>query len=89
MNQEQRELARHALGLPNEQKRSYRNRFYATVGSGEEARWIGLCAQGMALRAPCSSPTLIFFCLTREGAESALAEGEKLDPEDFPEEAAQ
>jgi hypothetical protein len=88
MTPEQRKLARHALGLPNGQKRSYRNRFYAAVGSEDEARWIGPCAQGMAVRSPCSSPTLIFFCLTRKGAESALAKGEKLDLEDFPEEAA-
>lgn len=35
----QRELARHALGLPNDRKRSYRNRFIASKGHADFAEW--------------------------------------------------
>lgn len=85
MTKQQIELARHALGLPNERNRSYRNRFCATpslLEGGKYMEWSWLVAAGLATMQP--GGTLDFFYLTRAGAEMALLSGESLDPEDFP-----
>lgn len=78
----ERDRARHALGLPNSRRRSYRNRYFASPGGESHAIWSALVARGLAdtSRAPRND----FFCLTRVGAEAALDDGETLDPEDFP-----
>lgn len=85
-----RPLARHALGLPNTRRQSYRNSYYAVPGSPTHAEWLAMIAAGDAAFAPFieGRTASTGFCLTRQGAEAALAPGESLDPEDFPEEVA-
>lgn len=82
----QRELARHALGLPNKTNKSYRNCFITGEGSVDWARWNDMWAKGLA---HVRRDVAIFvgddqFWLSREGAEAALNPGETLCPEDFP-----
>lgn len=85
MTPEQKELARHALGLPNKAKKSYRNRY---VCAEDEPNWSAMVEQGLATMRAAS--TLPFggnacFYLTLAGAKAALDDGEKLCDEDFPE----
>jgi hypothetical protein len=83
MNEKQKGLARHALGLPNDSKRSYRNRY---VISRDNPDWKALVASGHAaiITTGYVAPTALFY-LTKKGAEAALETGESLDPEDFEE----
>lgn len=86
MNETQRRLARHALGLPNDRKQSYRNRYSASpIGEAHNA-WLGLQQRGLADSMPGKS-SLVHFYLTHDGATAALEPGESLDPEDFPRQA--
>jgi hypothetical protein len=88
MTPDQIKLARHALGLPNRQKRSYRNRYHA---AGSHPDWSEMVAAGLATATPIASermPDYTAFALTHRGAEMVLRKGEKLDSEDFPAEAA-
>lgn len=78
----EREMARHALGLPNSRRRSYRNRYFAPPGGDSHVIWSALVARGLAEMS--RKPRNDFFCLTRAGAEAALNPGEDLDEEDFP-----
>lgn len=85
MTPEQRELARHALGLPTKSKKSYRNRF---VTAEDDSNWSAMVRDGFATMRAAS--TLPFggsacFYLTLAGAKLALNKGEKLCKEDFPE----
>lgn len=82
MTPEQRKLARHALGLPNDQKRSYRNRYFTHATSPV---WVAMKAAGEA-DGRANGPG-DFWWLTIKGAELALDPGETLDREDFPETA--
>lgn len=84
MTPEQIKLARHALGLPNDQKRSYRNRYFATVGTDIEERWDDLVHQGLAHRQRQDGARTTFFCLSERGARRAIDSTESLCPEDFP-----
>lgn len=84
MTPRQIELARLALGLPNQYRRSYRNRFCGGRGHPDYANWRALVNAGMALRWPWQFSYGDLFMLNREGAEAVLKRGEKLDPEDFP-----
>lgn len=82
----QRELARHALGLPNKRRLSYRNHFVAGLGHSDYDVWFAMVeAKAARMR---SGNALTggdpVFWLTTEGAQAALNRGEKLDPEDFP-----
>lgn len=84
---EQRELARHALGLPNRKNRSYRNRFVTGAGAKVHAHWMAMVDAGFARRR--DGKTLPFggddmFSLTLAGAKAAKRRNEGLDPEDFP-----
>lgn len=80
MNEQQRRLARHALGLDASSK-SYRNR-YQTVGGTFTARcWQDMVASGDAR---LLAPTFLYFELTEQGARKVLQDGETLDPDDFP-----
>jgi hypothetical protein len=81
MNPEQRKLARHALGLPNDQRRSYRNRYFVS-GGPNAALWAAMEAAGEA-GSKANGPG-DFYWLTRKGAELALEPSEALDREDFP-----
>lgn len=75
-------LARNALGLPNEGRRSYRNRFLAAPGDNQ-ALWIEMVAAGHATPGAGTSVGHWFY-LTEDGARAALKPGETLDREDFP-----
>ena len=77
MTPEQIKMARHALGLEDGRKVSYRNRYFAG-GPPTEAAWNDLVAKGLAER------TSLCFHLTEVGAKAVLLAGERLDPEDFP-----
>ena len=48
MTPSQRELARHALGLPNKMRTSYRNRFVAGHGHDDYDDWREMCSAGYA-----------------------------------------
>ena len=88
MTPEQKNLARHALGLPNKNKCTFRNRFYSSKDNPE---WSGMVEAGEAKVAPVKSDMIAdyaVFWLTRIGAVRALEPGERLDREDFPTEAA-
>ena len=50
MNNKQIPLARHALGLPNKNNTSYRNRFCTGPGSTEYEEWEAMVAQGDAVK---------------------------------------
>jgi hypothetical protein len=79
------DLARHALGLPNERRRSYRNRFCCGPGHVDYVDWQGMAAAGAARRFPLTARgSDSLFALTEGGARAALRPGEELDPEDFP-----
>ncbi len=79
-------LARHALGLPNKSNTSYRNSFVTGPGGSAHRVWIRMVDAGLATRRQgieaFGGDDL--FWLTKAGAVAALADGEKLDPEDFP-----
>lgn len=71
-------MARHALGLGDGRKVSYRNRYFAAPGSSKEAAWGDLVGHGFAERSN------LCFHLTTAGAKMVLLLGERLDAEDFP-----
>jgi len=85
----QRDLARHALGLPHKRKTSYRNYFVTGEGSIDYPHWMAMVDMGAAQRRGGNALTGgdDLFRLTRAGAEIALNDGEKLCQEDFPKEA--
>jgi hypothetical protein len=86
MTDRQRELARHALGLPNQRRTSYRNRFCTGPGCTDYDNWCEMVEKGFARRRAGSVLTGgdDLFSLTRAGAEVVLMPGETLCPEDFP-----
>ena len=89
MTPKQKRLARHALGLPNAQNRSYRNRFIATYVTGDFDDWMAMTRAGFAdhaalVTAPGGRHQTCRFWLTLDGAKASLEAGELLDPEDFP-----
>lgn len=88
MTPAQLKLARHALGLPNKWRISFRNRFAADRRTPDYLTWRSIVDAGHALRWPWHYSYGDHFCLTRAGAEAALLAGEKLDPEDFPSSSA-
>lgn len=83
----QRDLARHALGLPNKRRCSYRNHFVTGEGCDDHNQWMGMVDGGFAVRRKGSALTGgdDLFRLTKTGATEALSAGEHLDPEDFKE----
>lgn len=86
MTPAQRELARHALGLPNDRRRSYRNRYVAEDGGRAWKEWQELVGRGYAEARPLSAHSAgrTLFNLTEAGARSALDARETLCREDFP-----
>lgn len=86
LTDKQRELARHALGLPNARRQSYRNHFVTGPGSSDYVAWQAMVAAGFATRRAGSPLTGgdDLFRLNRAGAELALIGRERLCPEDFP-----
>lgn len=86
MTPEQIELARHALGLNLRNRRSFRNRFVAGPLHDDYEDWMAMVAVGDAKVQvpPKGLGGDSFFYLTEQGARKALAKGESLCPEDFP-----
>lgn len=85
MDRHQRELARHALGLPNKRRTSYRNRFATDAGLDNEA-WRRMVTDGLAGMRPGVEwmGGMDAFWLTTKGAKMALNPQERLSREDFP-----
>lgn len=85
MTENQIELGRHALGLPNKYRESYRNHFVAGSTHDDYAEWMVMVSEGNAIRLEPSELYGGDFCfsLTRFGAEKCLREKERLDPEDL------
>ncbi len=85
MSNEQRRLARHALGLDHGSglKRTYRNRYIVTNGSKAALEWEQMVAAGWA-RIGLRQQVTTLYELTAAGALAAIESGEHLDPEDFP-----
>jgi hypothetical protein len=86
MTPEQIELARHALGLPNDREVSYRNRFSADPGGADYDHWVKMVEQGDAeMRSKVEMHGgMTLFWLTEQGARKAIKGIESLCPEDFP-----
>ena len=84
MSPKQREMARHALGLPNKKRTSYRNR-YVVDGGSDHDEWCALVKAGLARMRKGNEITggMDCFWLTEAGARLALNSREKLDAEDF------
>lgn len=86
MTPAQRQLARHALGLTNGRRQSYRNHFVTGEGSTDYPHWVAMVEAGDARRRAGNelSGGDDVFWLTPNGAIAALGIGETLDPKDFP-----
>lgn len=86
MTECQIELGRHALGLPNPRKTSYRNHFCAGVSHSDYPHWMAMVKDGNATHRSGNqlSGGDDIFWLTKAGAMLCLMGREKLDDEDFP-----
>ena len=83
MNDQQRKLARHALGLPNKQHTSYRNRFCTGPDADNYADWKAMVASGEAIeRTSALWGGDSIFALTLKGALAAREPKEHLSRED-------
>jgi hypothetical protein len=90
LTKRQIDLARHALGLPNKDRQSYRNSFVGGPGHADYDDWYAMAKAAYAVRRDGALLRLggnDLFHLTRAGAEAALVGRETLDPEDVPAEA--
>ena len=81
----QLDLARHALGLPNPQRRTSRNRYLIPKDGPDYAQWLDMIERGEALLVSPRTSTLACFALTLKGGQLAIGPREQLDPADFPE----
>jgi len=83
MTPSQKELARHALGLPNKKNTSYRNHFCAGPGHTAWENWQNMVANGYAIKTdgPHWGGNSMFF-LTLKGALLAREAKEHLSRED-------
>lgn len=87
MTPHQLKLARHALGLPNDHKWSYRNRYITAPGTREHQSWEEMAIAGEAVKTHGDDMGLgknDHFRLRHAAAKAALEPGERLDMEDFP-----
>lgn len=85
MTPKQKRVARHALGLRDGQKRSYRNRFVTSAGGDHYDVLMRMVRDGNATRELFGAgDDKWLFALTPIGAKAALEADETLDPEDFP-----
>lgn len=73
----QKQLARHALGLPNTSRTSYRRYFISPVGTDSHTEWTLMVLAGDATKP--NSPRSDLFLVTRQGAEAVLLPGEQLE----------
>lgn len=83
MTEEQRKLARHALGFPNKNNMSYRNHFCTGIGSTDYEPWEQMVAAGEATKrtGPHWGGDDMFY-LTLKGALQARDLKEHLSQED-------
>lgn len=83
MTDNQIELGRHALGLPNKQHTSYRNHFVAGPTHDDYAEWMTMVSEGNAVRGERSEITGgdYVFWLTIKGALLCRKPNEHLDRE--------
>lgn len=81
----QKKLARHALGLPNDDRRSYRNRYIIGNGGRGFSALMRMVRDGNATRERFGAHTHNRYCfhLTLTEAAAVLEDGESLDREDF------
>lgn len=86
MTPAQTEHARHALGLPNDRRQSYRNRYICGTGHKAYQNWLEMVGRGEATSSGARRAYggAELFSLTLLGARIALKAGETLDREDFP-----
>jgi hypothetical protein len=87
MTDRQRELARHALGLPNKKNTTYRNHFCIGPGGDGYEDWEDLVSKGLALKcagAHCNRPwgENDMFYLTLKGALMVREPKEHISRED-------
>ena len=82
----QRKLGRHALGLRDDNKRSYRNSFVAGPKNANYAVLMRMVRDGLAKRERFGAhpENRYVFHLTKISAEQCLDPGEALSLEDFP-----
>jgi hypothetical protein len=83
MTDNQRKLARHALGFPNKKNTSYRNRFCTGPGCNDYEEWKAMVAQGDAVErtGPLWGGDSMFY-LTLKGALSVREPTEHISRED-------
>lgn len=81
---QQRELVRHAIGLNERSKKTYRNHFVTGAGSKDYDAWMDMVTKGYAHHRPGSemSGGDDVFWVTRETALSVCNKNEHLS-EDF------
>lgn len=86
MTPEERAVARHALGLPNDRRVSYRNHFVAEEGTADFDLWRTMVERGLARQHRGSVLTggAPLFMLTRAGGDRAIDQGEGLGDRHFP-----
>jgi hypothetical protein len=83
ITKKQRELARHALGLPNKQNATYRNHFCIDKGGDGYEDWEDMVIKGLAVKATGGAAWVgDFFYLTLDGARAVLSPDEHIDLED-------
>lgn len=83
MTPKQRDLARHALGLPNKKNVSYRNHFCIGAGGDGYADWEDLVSKGLAVKRTSDHwGGDDMFHLTLEGALMVREPKEHLSQED-------
>jgi hypothetical protein len=84
MTERQKQLARHALGLPNKKNETYRNHFCIGKGGDGYTDWEDLVSNGLAVKR--SGGKIYdgddFFYLTLEGARAVLLPKEHISRED-------
>jgi hypothetical protein len=81
----QRELIRHALGLPNDRNESYRNHFCAGLGHDDWKDWLDMVARGLAVRRESGNwGGDSMFHVKLETALFVREPHEHLSPEDVP-----
>jgi hypothetical protein len=86
MTPKQIDLARNALGLPNHNRRSYRNSFVVGIDCVDYDAWYDMAMRGLAIRydgAKLPFGGMDLFKLTLLGASQALVGREALDTDDF------
>lgn len=85
MTSHQIDLGRHALGLPNRRRKSYRNHFIAGTDHDDYADWMKMVEEDNAFRTNGGqlSGGDFVFRMTNQGALACLKPWERLDREDF------